>query len=77
MTDWTITSRYAAYCRDHSKTPEEMKAYDAGRYRGGPNAGFEIWGHSKMAEWRGTVGMREDAPLSVTDQMDFDAWLDA
>jgi len=70
-------NRYAAYARDHGMTPEEMQATDAQRFPGDALVGFRCWLHSEMDEWRGTVGMGEDAPLSATDQMDFDVWLDA
>ena len=72
-----MNSRYAAYCRDHGMTPEEMQATDERRFPDEFEKGFRCWIQSKLDEWRGTVGLSEDAPLSVTDQMDSDAWLDA
>jgi hypothetical protein len=71
-----MNSRYAAYCRAHGMTPEEMRATDEHRFTVSMT-GYLNWLHSKMNEWRGTVGLREDVELSATDQMDFDAWLDA
>ena len=72
-----VNPRYLAYCRANNLSPKAMQTYDAGRYPGGPNAGYLAWLPAKLAEYRGEVGLAPNATLSDADQADFTRWLEA
>jgi hypothetical protein len=69
-----VNPRYLAYCKAHSKTPEEMAEYDSDKFAGGCMTGFLIWSGQMLYK------AREEHPgwfrnKTLYDHVAYDDWL--
>ena len=71
-----VTHRYAVYCRGNGLTPDEQQAADRKAWPMAPALPFGSWCRSRWAEFRGSRGMRLDAPISDAMQAEFETWLE-
>ena len=68
--------RYLAYCAAHGRGPDEMRAFDRERWRGGTNTGFILWFDARAQEFTQGVPGRDWADrLRKVDPDAFDAYL--
>lgn len=71
-----VQPRYAAYCAAHGMNPDEMLAYDRGRFPGGVMAGYMIWFAERAIEFTAGLPGRDWLDrLHRVDPAAFDAYL--